>query len=79
MNHEHKRGSFSGKIGFVLAAAGASVGLGNILALSLSCRKIRRRNFSAYIHYPCNDFRIYHDRCRDVYRTYDGKKSGRSI
>ena len=31
MNHsEHKRGSFSGKIGFVLSAAGASVGLGNI-------------------------------------------------
>lgn len=30
MKHEHKRGSFSGKIGFVLAAAGASVGLGNI-------------------------------------------------
>ena len=27
---EHKRGSFSGKIGFVLSAAGASVGLGNI-------------------------------------------------
>ena len=31
MNHgEHKRGTFSGKIGFVLSAAGASVGLGNI-------------------------------------------------
>ena len=31
MNHsEHKRSSFSGKIGFVLSAAGASVGLGNI-------------------------------------------------
>ena len=31
MNHgKHKRGSFSGKIGFVLSAAGASVGLGNI-------------------------------------------------
>lgn len=27
---EGKRSSFSGKIGFVLAAAGASVGLGNI-------------------------------------------------
>ena len=27
---DHKRGSFSGKIGFVLSAAGASVGLGNI-------------------------------------------------
>ena len=28
--HETKRSSFSGKIGFVLSAAGASVGLGNI-------------------------------------------------
>ena len=27
---EHNRGSFSGKLGFVLSAAGASVGLGNI-------------------------------------------------
>ena len=31
MNHaEHKRSTFSGKIGFVPSAAGASVGLGNI-------------------------------------------------
>ena len=31
MSHDHKqRSSFSGKIGFVLSAAGASVGLGNI-------------------------------------------------
>ena len=29
-NKKNKRSSFSGKIGFVLAAAGASVGLGNI-------------------------------------------------
>ena len=28
--HKKKRSSFSGKIGFVLSAAGASVGLGNI-------------------------------------------------
>ena len=27
---EHKRSSFSGKLGYVLSAAGASVGLGNI-------------------------------------------------
>ena len=27
---EHKRSSFTGKIGFVLAAAGSAVGLGNI-------------------------------------------------
>ena len=30
MNQHKKRSSFSGKIGFVLSAAGASVGLGNI-------------------------------------------------
>ena len=29
-HHHHNRSAFSGKIGFVLAAAGASVGLGNI-------------------------------------------------
>ena len=29
-NHHSKRSAFSGKVGFVLAAAGASVGLGNI-------------------------------------------------
>ena len=28
--NKHKRRSFSGKLGFVLSAAGASVGLGNI-------------------------------------------------
>ncbi len=30
MNHEKPRSTFSGKLGFVLSAAGASVGLGNI-------------------------------------------------
>ncbi|MDO4483695.1 MAG: sodium-dependent transporter [Clostridia bacterium] len=30
MEHQQKRSTFSGKLGFVLAAAGASVGLGNI-------------------------------------------------
>ena len=30
MLEQHKRGSFSGKLGFVLSAAGAAVGLGNI-------------------------------------------------
>ena len=28
--HDNKRSSFSGKLGYVLSAAGASVGLGNI-------------------------------------------------
>ena len=30
MESQHKRSAFSGKLGFVLSAAGASVGLGNI-------------------------------------------------
>nr|WP_330367491.1 sodium-dependent transporter [Butyrivibrio sp. AE3006] len=38
MEHEH-RSSFSGKIGFVLAAAGASVGLGNIWRFPYLCAK----------------------------------------
>ena len=36
---EHKRSSFSGKIGFVLSAAGASVGLGNIWRFPYLCAK----------------------------------------
>ena len=33
MNEPAKRSSFSGKVGFVLAAAGSAVGLGNIWRL----------------------------------------------
>ena len=37
--HHHKRSAFSGKLGFVLSAAGASVGLGNIWRFPYLCAK----------------------------------------
>ncbi len=39
MDQDNKRSSFSGRIGFVLAAAGASVGLGNIWRFPYLCAK----------------------------------------
>ena len=37
--HDNKRSSFSGKLGYVLSAAGASVGLGNIWRFPYLCAK----------------------------------------
>ena len=61
--HEHKRSTFSGKIGFVLSAAGASVGLGKYMEISISCSKIWRRNLSADLYHSGTDLWIQHDHC----------------
>ena len=47
--HNNKRSSFSGKLGFVLSAAGASVGLGNIWRFPYLAAKygiFAKKNFS---------------------------------
>ena len=38
-SHKEGRGSFSGRIGYVLAVAGSAVGLGNIWRFSIPCCK----------------------------------------
>ena len=50
MEQQHKRSAFSGKIGFVLSAAGASVGLGNIWRFPYLAAKYGGGIFSAGIH-----------------------------
>ena len=75
-NQTTKRSSFSGKIGFVLSAAGRT---GKYLAISLSGCQIRRRYFPAYLYHSGIDLWIYDDHGGDIVGTYDEKKSGRSI
>ena len=60
MEH-NKRSSFSGKLGYVLSAAGASVGLGKYLEISVSGSKVRRRHFPADLYFAGVDLRLYHD------------------
>ena len=61
--HNNKRSSFSGKLGFVLSAAGASVGLGNIWRFPYLAAKVWRRDVLISIYHSCPDIWIYNDRC----------------
>ena len=70
-----KRSAFSGKIGYVLSAAGASVGLGKYLEIPASAASKWRRNFPAGVYHTGTDLRVYYDRCGVRPWTYDKKKN----
>ena len=84
MEH-NKRSSFSGKLGYVLSAAGASVGCGSIcragkyLEISVSGSKVRRRHFPADLYFAGVDVRLYHDCSGNRDWAHDEKEPGRSL
>lgn len=51
-----ERSNFSSRIGFVLAAAGSAVGLGNIWRFPYLAAEIRRRNIPACLYHPAVTF-----------------------
>ena len=75
--HKHERSTFSGKIGFVLSAAGASVGLGNIWRFPYLAAKYGGGIF--LLIYIILALRIFYDRGRDSSGTHDKEKSGRCV
>ena len=77
--HPHARSTFSGKIGFVLSAAGASVGLGNIWRFPYLAAKYGGGIFLLiYIHSGA-DLRLYDDRRGNLDWPHDRQKPGRRI
>ena len=71
MNRKHpeKRGAFSGKLGYVLSAAGASVGLGNIWRFPYLAAKYGGGIFLLVYILLALTFGVRT-------RTYDAEKSG---
>lgn len=74
MNKNKKRSTFSGKLGFVLSAAGASVGLEIFGDFHIWQRNMVEESFTG-LHHTGTDIWLYHDYGREFFRTYDQKES----
>ena len=61
MDNHKKRSTFSGKLGYVLSAAGASVGLGNIWRFPYLAAKYGGGIFLLSVYYTGTDIWIYDD------------------
>ena len=70
-----KRSSFSGKLGFVLSAAGASVGLGNIWRFPYLAAKYGGGIF-LLVYHSGTDLWLHDDRGGNCSRPHDKKESG---
>ena len=68
MNNK-KRSMFSGGFGFVLAAAGSAVGLGNIWRFPYLAAKYGGGIFLIILHTSCRNIRFFTYDCRKRNRT----------
>lgn len=76
---KHKRSTFSGKLGFVLSAAGASVGLGNIWRFPYLAAKYGGGIFLLVYIILALTFGLHLDHGGDFSWTHDKKKPCWSI
>ena len=79
MNKHKKRSTFSGKLGFVLSAAGASVGLGNIWRFPYLAAKYGGGIFLLIYIILALTFGYTMIMAETSLGAYDKKKSGRGI
>lgn len=77
--HNHNRGSFSGRIGYVLAIAGSAVGLGNIWRFPYLAAKYGGGIFLLIYILLTASFGYITDHVRNSSWTNDQKESGRCI